>query len=253
MQPSNGLLVYLNQLPLVSQEAFPLAPHALHLIAEATLIPIDNSMKMSGLEFIRYADDIVVLCDSEKASKTALSRIASILDKQQRLMIQRHKTKFYKPEEFQDICREMIEDRPIDKNEEKLLKIINKYTKGDRYKTISYNLISPSDWTNFSSDVVEAIIKDYLSKDDIDYIRLRWFYRRLAQVGHPGAVSVSIENIEVLQPCLANICFYISSVQSIEPEAWKQLGESLIKLLEKDEIKESEFFSTFHIKPVCQK
>ena len=81
------------------------------------------------------------------------------------------------------------------------------------------------------------IIREYLSKDDVDYIRLRWFYRRLAQVGHPGAIDVSLENLDSLGPCFANICFYISSIQSIEPERWKDIGGKLLLLLEADEVK----------------
>jgi hypothetical protein len=38
----------------------PIGPHAAHIIAEASLIPIDNSMSTSGLDFIRYADDILI-------------------------------------------------------------------------------------------------------------------------------------------------------------------------------------------------
>ena len=37
----------------------PIGPHGIHLIAEATLIPVDNSLETSGYTFIRYADDRV--------------------------------------------------------------------------------------------------------------------------------------------------------------------------------------------------
>ena len=67
----------------------PIGPHGIHLIAEASLIPIDNSMKSTGLDFIRYVDDIVIFCNSDRDSKTALSLVASTLDKQQRLMLQK--------------------------------------------------------------------------------------------------------------------------------------------------------------------
>ena len=70
----------------------PVGPHGAHLIAEATLIPIDNSMLSTGLTCLRYADDILVFCGSAKAARQALASIASILDKQQRLTLQRHKT-----------------------------------------------------------------------------------------------------------------------------------------------------------------
>jgi hypothetical protein len=220
----------------------PIGPHAIHLIAEATLIPIDNSMSTNGLQFLRYADDIIIFCDSEKAAKSALSLMASILDKQQRLTLQRHKTKFYSPVEFQTLCSEMIEDHPIDQTEERLLGIIRKYTGGNPYQSISYNSIKAEDWKQFSDKVVRKIINDYLSSREVDYIRLRWFYRRLAQVGHPGALDVSIEEFERLGPCLANICSYIASIQSIESVEWKVIGGKLLTLLDTEEISQSEFF-----------
>ncbi len=220
----------------------PIGPHPIHLIAESTLIPIDNSLKTYGFDFIRYADDILIFCDSEKAAKSTLAMVASILDKQQRLMLQRHKTKIFKPQEFKELCSEMIEDRPIDPNEDKLLRIIRKYTGGDPYQSISYNSISAEDWSEFSNEIVSKIINEYLVKADVDYIRLRWFYRRLAQVGHPGAIDISLEKLDSLAPCLANICFYISSIQNIEPSQWKDIGSKLLVLLNNDEIQENEFF-----------
>ncbi|EGQ9579622.1 Retron-type reverse transcriptase [Vibrio cholerae] len=220
----------------------PIGPHGIHLIAESTLIPVDNSLEANGLVFQRYADDILIFCESKKSAKKALSLLAGILDKQQRLMLQKHKTKIYAPSDFQSLCAEMIEDRPISKEEEKLLGIIKRYTGGNPYKTISYSQIQPTDWANFSSTVVSKIIQDYLSKSDVDYIRLRWFYRRLTQVGHPGALDLSISEFESLGPCLANICTYISSIQSISPTDWKTVGDKLLELLETDEIQQSEFF-----------
>lgn len=220
----------------------PIGPHPIHLIAESTLIPVDNSLDSSGFNFIRYADDILVFCSSEKEAKSTLATVASVLDKQQRLMLQRHKTKIYDPKEFRTLCSEMVEDRPIDKEEARLLGIIRRYTGGNPYQTISYNTISKNDWRQFSTEIVSKIINEYLSQADVDYIRLRWFYRRLAQVGHPGAIDISLEKLDSLGPCLANICFYISSIQNIEPDQWKDIGAKLLQLLKADEIKENEFF-----------
>lgn len=220
----------------------PIGPHAVHLIAEATLIPVDNSMEANGIRFLRYADDIVIFCESIEAVRTALGRVASILDKQQRLMVQRHKVHFYEPAEFQRVCGQMIEDRPIDRDEEKLLGVLRKYTGGDPYKTISYNRIAPEDWAHFSGEVVRRIINDYLSREAVDYIRLRWFYRRLTQVGHPGALDTSIEQLDALRPCLANICAYIASIQSISSEEWEGVGERLLTLMDTSAIAESEYF-----------
>lgn len=220
----------------------PIGPHASHLVAEATLIPIDNSLTQSGLNFVRYADDIIFFCGSEAEARAALSTTATVLDRQQRLMLQRHKTKFYKPADFQALCAEMIQDRPISQNESDVLAIVKKYSGGNPYRTITYNQIAPADWQQISERTIRGVIETYLSKPEIDYIRLRWFYRRLAQIGHPGAIDVSLQNLDKLGPCFANICFYLSSVQSVDANAWKSIGTRLLKLLDLQEVKQNEYF-----------
>ncbi|WP_020159997.1 RNA-directed DNA polymerase [Methylobacter marinus] len=220
----------------------PIGPHPIHLIAESTLIPVDNSLKSGGMNFIRYADDILIFRKTKREAKTALATVATVLDKQQRLTLQRYKTKFYEREEFKKLCSEMIEDRPINTNEKTLLALIKKYSGGDPYSTISYSQISPTDWASISPVAIHNVIESYINAECVDYIRLRWFYRRLAQIGHPGAIDVSLDNLERLGPCFSNICFYLGSVQSIAPADWKRIGGKLIGLLRTSEVQSSEYF-----------
>ncbi|WP_084330562.1 RNA-directed DNA polymerase [Castellaniella defragrans] len=220
----------------------PVGPHPIHLIAEATLVPIDNSLITAGVKFVRYADDIIVFCRSEREARAALSTIATVLDKQQRLTLQRHKTKFYSSIEFRHLCAQMIEDRPINSDENSLLALIKKYSGGDPYKTISFSQVSAADWGAISPESIRNVIEEYIAADPVDYIRLRWFYRRLAQIGHPGAIEVSLECLDVLGPCFANICFYLASVQSVPPKDWRRVGTKLLQLLRTPEVKASEYF-----------
>lgn len=220
----------------------PVGPHPIHIIAEAALIPIDNSMNTYGFEFLRYADDILIFFNNEQDGRDALAKIALILDKQQRLLLQRHKTKIYSSSEFETLCSSMIEDRPISMDEDNVLKVISKYSGGDPYRVVSYNDISKEDWEQISDGIISKIIYEYLSQKNIDYIRLRWFYRRLAQIGHPGAIEVSLNEIARLTPCFANICFYFASVQSIDENQWRQIGEKLLDLLDTNEVLNNEFF-----------
>ncbi len=220
----------------------PVGPHGVHLLAEATMIPIDNCMQTNGLNFIRYVDDILVFCDSKKSVKKAAYLIAYTLDKQQRLTLQKNKTKIYTLEKFADLCKSMVEDRPISDEEDRILKIVKKHSGGDPYKTISHENISKEDWEKVTNDLIEKIINEYLRKNNVDYIRLRWFYRRLSQIGHPGAVEISIDKISKLEPCIANICYYLASVQSISPNSWKRIGDKLINLLSMEEIQQNEYF-----------
>ncbi len=220
----------------------PIGPHSIHLIAEATLIPLDNALAAEGLNFLRFADDILIFCRNKKKAHSALGRIASILDKQQRLTLQRHKTQFLTPAKFRSLCSQMVEDRPINDDEKEMLSIVRKYSKGNPYAFISYEQVDSDDWEALTEHKISSIIREYVGKSSPDYIRLRWFYRRLAQIGHPGAVRVSLKMIDRLGPCFANICSYLASVQNIEPQDWKDIGSDLLRLLESSAVKENEFF-----------
>lgn len=220
----------------------PVGPHPVHLIAESAMIPIDNSLSSSGINFIRFVDDILIFCNSKTAAKNALATIASTLDKQQRLILQKYKTKIYDSQEFRISCISMLEDRPISSDEDQILKIIRKYSGANPYKTVSYNNISNEDWATISEKKITNVIKEYIEQSEVDYIHLRWFYRRLTQIGHPGAINVSLEEIANLSPCFANICTYLASVQSVEKERWIEIGEKLLDLLESDEVRGNEYF-----------
>jgi retron-type reverse transcriptase len=220
----------------------PVGPHAAHLLAEASIIPIDNSLQSQGVDFIRYVDDIIVFCENEIEAKLALSQIATTLDRQQRLMLQRHKTKIYTADNFKTFCAQMIEDRPISKQEDSILKLINKYSKGDPYRIVFYGDISKEDWESITDEIVSNIITDYLSQPTIEFDRLRWFYRRLTQIGHPGGVDVSLNNIHKLTPCFANVCMYLGAVQRIPADKWAGIGEQLLVLLQTDVVQSNEYF-----------
>jgi len=220
----------------------PVGPHCAHLLAEASMIPIDNSLRTQGVDFIRYVDDIIVFCENENDAKLILSRIVTTLDKQQRLMLQRYKTKIYNTVEFKSVCADMIEDRPISKQEDSILKLINKYSNGDPYRIVFYGDITEEDWNSITDEIVSGIITDYLSRPAIEFDRLRWFYRRLTQIGHPGGVDVSLENIDKLAPCFANVCMYLGSVQRIPDEKWVDIGEQLLTLLQTDVVQSNEYF-----------
>ena len=219
----------------------PIGPHGAHLLAECTMIPIDNSLKDSGVHFLRYADDMIFFCDSETNAKKILRTVATTLDRQQRLLIQRHKTKIFRADEFRDYCANMVQDRPISLNEDRILKVIRRYSGGNPYAAITYNQISPEDWKQFSGEIVTGIINEYLQADEVDYIRLRWFFRRLAQVGHPAGLKAVIDNVGLLEPCLPSVCSYISSIQAISPTEWEKIGADLLKVLDSASTLDTEF------------
>ena len=59
-----------------------MGPYSAHLLAEASLIPVDNSLVSNGFTFARFVDDIVIFVEDEVTARTCLWQDAAILEKQ---------------------------------------------------------------------------------------------------------------------------------------------------------------------------
>ena len=220
----------------------PVGPHSVHLLAEISINPVDNSLVSRGIEFCRYVDDIIIFCNSEIEARTIILQVADILDKQQRLVLQSQKTKILERDKFQEYCSEMIEDRPINNLEENILNIIKKYSGGNPYQTVYLSDISENDLKQFNEASINKILSDYLSKEKPDYIRLRWFIRRLSQVGHPSGIKYCVDHFDKLTPAISEICQYFVSVSNFSDPEWSDVGNRFIQLLGNEIIRSNEYF-----------
>ena len=220
----------------------PVGPHVSHLLAELVLCPVDNSLSSQGTAFTRYTDDIALFADSPSQGRSLILQLASTLDRQQKLILQRHKTRIFDRNKFRSHCLAMIEDHPIDPFEKELLGIINQHSHGDPYRLIWLSELSDQEVMKFDPAVLEKIIMDYLSQSEPDYIRLRWFLRRLAQVGHPAAVNVLLREFTRLLPAMSEICRYFLAVSHTSKFKWDVVGHNLIGLLSNEIIASNEYY-----------
>jgi retron-type reverse transcriptase len=221
----------------------PVGPHAAHLLAEASLIPIDNSLSARGLHFGRFVDDIVIFANNEAEAREALYEVAEVLDKQQRLHLQNTKTRILSAADFRKLCRQMIEDRPINDLEKHIVGIIHKHSDGNPYQIVLLSELSDEELRAFSREAVETILTDYLNAIPSDFVRLRWFLRRMAQVGHPAAVEYCLRHFDRLMPAISDLCRYLISVSETGREiAWLDVGETLLTLLDQRLIVANEYF-----------
>lgn len=243
--PNQALKWIMNLLKSITagvSRGIPVGPHSVHLLAETSINPIDKSLVSHSIDFCRYVDDIIIFSNSETESKTIIFQVAEILDKQQRLILQNQKTRIMKRDKFQKYCAEMIEDRPINDLEGNILNIIKKYSGGNPYQTVYLSKISKNDLKQFNETSINKILSDYLSKSKPDYIRLRWFIRRLSQVGHPSGIKYCLDHFDELTPAISEICQYFVSVSNFADIEWPDVGDKLIQLLENELIMSNEYF-----------
>jgi hypothetical protein len=220
----------------------PVGPHSTHILGEMSLIPVDNSLSMKGLDHCRYVDDIVIFCDDYKQARIIVYQMADILDKQQRLIVQKQKTKIYESEEFTAHCQNMLQDRPINDLEEEMLTVLRARSSRNPYTHVSLKALSLDETKVFEQSRVEIILSDYLKEKEPNFTRLRWLLRRLSQVGVPSAVDFCIDHVDELTPAISDICHYLVSVNSNYTGNWKDLGTKIFNLLDSDLIKSNEYF-----------
>ena len=149
------LLEYVTQ---KMSRGIPIGPHASHLLAEMSLIPIDDSLTLKGIDYCRYADDIIVFAKDETDARAKTYSIAGILDSNQRLMLQRQKTRLYSHDAFIEYARQMIADNPMDIQEEEMLEIIRSYSSDNPYIRIPHHSLTVEEQCIFSKERVERLI-----------------------------------------------------------------------------------------------
>jgi retron-type reverse transcriptase len=220
----------------------PVGPHASHMLAESALCPLDNALVSEGISYCRYIDDIVLFVESRGDASSIILELGHILDSQQKLLLQRHKTKIFERTEFQEHCLQLKESKPINDLEKELVAIIRGHSSDSPYDTIKIEALSDDEIVKFEEEHIQQIVTDYLSSQEPDFIRLRWFIRRLAQVGHPGAVNVFLRNFDRMLPALSEICRYFLSVSKSPEQEWEVVGRDLLGLLNNNVVKRSEYY-----------
>ena len=221
-------------------KGIPVGPHPAHLLAEASLIPIDELLALRGFEYCRYVDDIHVFCESEERAQVALFAIAGVLDQYHKLTLNPSKTRVLRSGPFQIIARNKANDQPINSSEATVLAVIKKYATGP-YTAIPVSRLTETDLAKLSQRALEEILGAYLGASERDYIRLRFFLRRLAQVGVPGAVEFLVANLSQLLPAFAEVAGYLHAATPMYQGSWPALGAQLLNLLESPIAKESEY------------
>jgi Reverse transcriptase (RNA-dependent DNA polymerase) len=222
-----------------TSRGIPIGPHACHLLAEMSLIPVDQNLSFQGITFLRYVDDFVFFCKDEKEARKRVLQLAEILDKEQRLTLQRQKSRIYTAEEFLEHVNKQLLEEPYFETEHEIIEIIKEYTGGNSYTKIKLSEINDEDLAILSEENIIKLLNEYLESQNFE--KLRWIYRRLAQVGIPHAIDFSIDNFQRLIPALNDMCLYINSCAENYESDWEAIGEHILTLLE-DEIIESNPF-----------
>lgn len=238
---SNCIIKFLGSVTQKVSRGIPIGPHAVHLLAELSMIPIDESLLSKGMDFCRFSDDIILFAKDRADAQIYIYKVAEILDKQQRLVLQQQKTRIFSRLEFKEYCQDMVENKPVNEEEKAIISILKKHS-DNPYATISYKRLTNIEKMAFSKKKIERVISGILSNEPIDYIKLRWFLRRLAQVGCDSALSKCLSEYEKMLPALNDMILYFLSVSNAVDRNLQDIGRQVIAILDDKIIKANEFF-----------
>ena len=90
---------------------------------------------------------------------------------------------------------------------------------------------------------LEILFRSYLAQKEPNFTRIRWLFRRLAQVGVPGAIPLAVANIEQFSPAIADLASYLLSARYNYSGDWRQVGEDILRALELPIIQHSEYLT----------
>jgi len=195
-----------------------------------SLIPLDDYLRLKGVIFSRFVDDMHIFCESRELAQAAIYEVADFLDKSQKLSLNRQKTEILTSEQLKQKASLMLVDNPINEEEKKILRVIQ--SKAGPYTRIVLNELSPSDLSVIQSADIAGILQSYLNADQPNYIRLRWFLRRLSQTGVPTAVECVVTRLQSLLPAVGDAAAYLNSAKDSYKGDWPQLGDALLNALQ---------------------
>jgi len=240
---SNAILNLLKKCTEKVSRGIPVGPHASHLLAELSLIPLDDFMLGLGVEFCRFVDDIHLFCESRKDAHRFLREINRFVNETQKLVLNGSKTLIVTDEEFQTIAATRLMETNISLREREILKIIKVHAPGP-YTVIKLAELSDQEMKSFTKRELEGLLDEYLAKKDVDYTRLRWLFRRLAQVGAPGGVEYVVNKLDDLTPAIQDASRYLGSAIELYSGNSKEIGRKLVDALDSELIDGNEYLET---------
>lgn len=227
----------------------PIGPYAFHLLAECVFDIIDRNLLAKKYTFCRFVDDFHIFCKTKEEARIAIYDLTNILDKGLQLSLQGHKSKILDSDEFIELAQHVLIDAPppIMDLEKAMIDIIDRYSNGDRYRNINTACLTEEDLAILSQPNLETVLNSYLAPtlpSEPNFTRIRWFFRRLKQVGVPGAIPIAIEKLEQFSPAVADLAGYLLSARmNYSLLEWRQVGNEILHSLDLPIIQRSEYLT----------
>lgn len=206
---------FLSNLSNTYSFGLPVGGPASRLISELVLSQIDSLLTAKGIDYVRYADDYYLFCDSSDAAFKALVTLTKLLIENQGLQLQKSKTRIMSSAEFIAsnplvYDEEPGEQAPLGAARQALLSINVHY---DPYSSTATN-----DYLALKEELdrypILDIIRSEIKKSRVDITlarRLISLTRYLEGAILDDSIKTLIENDDILYPVYHNVLISAAS------------------------------------------
>ncbi|MCJ7603240.1 MAG: RNA-directed DNA polymerase [Desulfobulbaceae bacterium] len=189
-------------------QGVPVGPAASIIMAEATLIDVDNFIVDSGFKHTRYVDDIRIFGDTKQDLIRFLAKITEYLYHNHRLTLAGEKTKILKSEDFKNgylESPEILEKQGIHDT----LAAIKSFK--DAYSTAD---VDDMDETKIRPILLSEIFDSIISDGKLDLGISRHILRRCRRYRIRSITPALFKNFKFFLPVICDVILYLQKVSN---------------------------------------
>jgi hypothetical protein len=207
----------------------PIGPLASRVLAEALLIDVDSTLRSLKIEFVRFADDYIIVANRIEDAEYGIRALAETLYLNHGLTLQTAKTKIKTAAEYLQSFQNYDEK---EQERRKLVDIVGGYhDTQESYEELSEDDQGLIDGLNLSEMLEEALE----GEGDIDYQEISFILSRLSSLKDSDLIPIVLDNIEKLFPVAHSVGRFFQEFTSLKEPIQKQVTEKLLEPIENRE------------------
>lgn len=192
-----------------SSQGIPVGPAASIIMAEATMIDVDEFLISKDFDHVRYVDDIKIFSDSYEGLLHVLNDLTIYLHQNHRLSVSGEKTKFFETKNF----LEKVFDTPEQEEKEGIHKTLEQIRlPRDAYDIHIDEDPPPEEGRPY---ILQAMFRKMLHQEGLDLGVARHILRRSRRYRIRSISNLVIENLDFLCPVISDLVLYLDSVTNV--------------------------------------
>ncbi|MFL5339140.1 MAG: RNA-directed DNA polymerase [Gemmataceae bacterium] len=213
----------------------PVGAAASRVLAEATLIDVDEALLAQQSQFKQFNDDYRIFCTSYTDAYRSLAFLADVLFKAHGLTLQGQKTAILTRDDFTERYLRTFEDRTLNHLGAHFHEFLDSLGLANPYEPIVYSELKPSQQAAVDQLNLAGVFREEIRSDaGPDHGLLKFVLARLGQLGDPCVANEALDKIEELHPILPEIVEYLRLVGPALSESERSgLGRRMLDLLGK--------------------